>query len=85
MHIPYARSINPVSGTNLEDQEKKGVQPDLVVKSEEALSIAIQHLNKTMTHEPTNNLNSNTRILKELNVQQYQDITNKRKANCNAE
>lgn len=44
IRIPYARSINPTSGTNWEDQETKGVQPDRVVDKKHALTFAIQHL-----------------------------------------
>ena len=39
--VPYARSVNPVSGTNW---EKKGIQPDILVKSEDALAFSVTYL-----------------------------------------
>lgn len=40
--MPYSESINPTSGTNW---EKKGVQPDIQIKShEDALDVALKHL-----------------------------------------
>lgn len=44
LRIPCARSINPTSGTNWEDQEKKGVQPDIAVDKKLALVTAVDHL-----------------------------------------
>lgn len=51
LHVPYARSINPISGTNWEDQENKGVQPDILVESKDALMVAVNHLEKSLSHK----------------------------------
>src|SRR5262249_46817963 len=46
LRIPYATSINPISGTNWEDGSKTGVQPDIEIpKEENALIVAVEHLN----------------------------------------
>lgn len=52
LRIPYACSINPTSGTNWEDQEKKGVQPDQKVNSEQALVVAVDHLKRVIGQQP---------------------------------
>lgn len=45
LRIPYATSINPVSGTNWEDGAKTGVQPDIEIpKEKNALAVAVKHL-----------------------------------------
>ena len=45
LRVPYATSINPVSGTNWEDGTKTGVQPDIeILKEENALTVAVEHL-----------------------------------------
>lgn len=51
LRIPYARSINPTSGTNWEDQEKKGVQPDHLIDKEYALVVAVDHLKKVISQD----------------------------------
>jgi len=51
LRVPYAASINPVSGTNWEDgpiQEgkKPGIQPDIAIPEEvNALKVSVEHLN----------------------------------------
>jgi hypothetical protein len=45
LRIPYANSINPISGTNWEDGAKTGVQPDIEIpKEKNALSVVVEHL-----------------------------------------
>lgn len=51
LRIPYACSINPTSGTNWEDQEKKGVQPDQQVDKEDALVVAVDHLKRVISQD----------------------------------
>ncbi len=55
LRIPYACSINPTSKTNWEDQDNKGVQPDTVVDSRDALKVAISsvQLNDKLEVKPT--------------------------------
>lgn len=51
LRIPYACSINPTSKTNWEDQEMKGVQPDIEVNSKDALKVAIRNIQFTKQSE----------------------------------
>lgn len=67
LRVPYARSINPVSGTNWEDQVKKGVQPDILASSEDTLKVAIQHLNESLGHIQQSG-NTYQHVAKKLNV-----------------
>lgn len=53
LRIPYACSINPTSKTNWEDQDKKGVQPDRVVDSKDALKVAISSVQSAKQAEAT--------------------------------
>ncbi|HAT8647497.1 TPA: hypothetical protein JA989_05010 [Legionella pneumophila] len=44
LRVPYATSINPISGTNWEDGSR-GVQPDIVIpKEENSLVVAVEYL-----------------------------------------
>ncbi|MDX1901151.1 MAG: S41 family peptidase [Gammaproteobacteria bacterium] len=44
MRIPYARTVNPYSGTNWEEHGDGGIRPDKVVSKENGLSLAIENL-----------------------------------------
>ena len=47
--VPYARSINPVTGG---DWEGVGIQPDLAVPAADALDVAYQHALKKLPPRP---------------------------------
>ena len=50
--VPYARSINPVTGG---DWEGVGISPDLAVPAEDALEVAYQHALKKLPPRPAPN------------------------------
>lgn len=79
LRIPYACSINPTSGTNWEDQEKKGVQPDHMIDKEYALVVAVDHLKKVISQDAAKRSSITSQSMFTTSKKYLEEETKKRK------